>query len=789
MANAPPADRSASQPIPLPPLLECGPVAVSLPAPLTSFIGRTREVENVAALLRQDGVRLVTLTGPGGVGKTRLALRVAEALAGRFADGVVFVPLAPVTDPDLVGPTLAGALGVRPAGDQPLTELLAVTLKDRHLLLVLDNFEQVVEAATFVTKLLTACRRLTVLVTSRVVLQISGEQVFPVLPFALPDAGETTASKLGEVEAVRLFVVRARAGRPDFALTDENAAVVAQICRRLDGLPLAIELAAARVAHLPPAALLARLERRLPLLTGGARDLPERQRTIRNTIAWSYDLLPTEEQIIFRRLAVFVGEFTLEAAESVTAPGEDGLDVFNAVCSLVDKSLLREEDRPGGEPRYLMLETIREFGLEHLAAAGEEAVIRDRHATWCLALAHQAAATLLPVVLPGAVDHLEAEHPNLRAALAWLDETGRMGEMLSLADQLGWFWYLGAHYREGLAWLERALEDAHDAPPSARCGALCSAGHLAQTLDDPRAADFLEQGLALARSLGDMAQEGHASNLLGILAEDRGDYAAAEAYFAAARRLCEQAGEVWARIVADYHLGVVAYGRGAMARATALLEGAREEAAALGDPLVSAWSVSYLAMLAGHQGDLRRAAGLLRAQLPHEWTSWPQRHPTMFLESAAVLAALVGAPESTARLFGAATTAAHGVALDLPERVAFEQAEASARQRIGDAAYAEAWQTGRRMRPGEVRSEVERVLMAVEGAGWGERPNRDGSPLTTREREVLRLMTAGRSNSEIAETLFISPRTAETHVTHILAKLGVASRAEAAARAVRDGLA
>ncbi|MDP9368914.1 MAG: NB-ARC domain-containing protein, partial [Chloroflexota bacterium] len=419
MAETPPADVSHPQSSLLPPLPERGPVATPLPAPLTSFVGREREVELVTALLCRGDVRLVTLTGPGGTGKTRLALRLGEDLAGYFGDGVVFVPLAAVTDPDLVLPTVAGVLGVRPAGDQPLTDLLAVTLQDRHLLLVLDNFEQVVEAAPLVTALLAACPRLTVLVTSRVRLQVSGEQAFPVPPFALPAPGEGTVSCLEAVEAVRLFVARARAAKPDFALTEENGTIVAEVCRRLDGLPLAIELAAARIAHLPPAALLARLERRLPLLTGGARDLPARQRTIRNTIAWSHDLLVPEEQVLFRRLAVFVGGFTLAAAEAVASTSDDlGLDVFNGVCSLADKSLLREEDGPGGEPRYLMLETIREFELEQLAAAGEEAAIRDRHAAFFADLA-AAIAPYLPwrADADAAVARLDADQDNLRAAL------------------------------------------------------------------------------------------------------------------------------------------------------------------------------------------------------------------------------------------------------------------------------------------------------------------------------------------------------------------------------------
>ena len=507
------------------------PTRAALPTYLTPLLGREQDVQVASALLLRPEVRLVTLTGPGGIGKTRLAIQVAAHLTEQFADGASFVSLASISDPDLVLPAITQALGLPETEHVPLLEYLASSLRERHLLLVLDNVEQVLGAAPLLGELLLACPAVKAIVTTRTVLRISGEYEFPVVPLALPgSASPSDAGAIGQYAAVALFVQRAQALGPGFVLTDENAAVIAAICARLDGLPLAIELAAARIKLLPPEALLARLSHRLQILTGGPRDLPARQQTLRNAIQWSYDLLTPDEQRLFRRLAVFVGGCRLSAAEAVcTVPGDVTISVLDGLASLLDNSLLHQVEQAGEEPRFVMLETIREYGLECLEASGETVRSRDAHAGYYLALAEEADPQLVSTGQGQWLHLLEQEHENLRAALGWSTQQKESVIALRLAAALSRFWYIQGHFREGRMWLEQALAiPAGEKVPASvrrlRAKALNGASVLAHYMgDDEAASRHCEESLALFRALGDRQGTAAALGSLALVTRSRGN--------------------------------------------------------------------------------------------------------------------------------------------------------------------------------------------------------------------------------------------------------------------------
>ncbi|MDQ7848982.1 MAG: tetratricopeptide repeat protein, partial [Armatimonadota bacterium] len=543
-----------------------------LPSPRSSLIGRAAETDAVTEILLRPEVRVVTLTGAPGIGKTRLALEVAGRLAGRFSGGVAFIDLSAVTDPVAVGAAIAQSLGIREVSSQPLVDTLRDAIAEQRLLLVLDNFEQVLPAAPVVAELLDGCPSLTVLLTSRAPLRIRGEQEFPVPPLPLPEERSAAEPRaLREVASVALFVERARAVRPDFTLTSANAAAVADICVRLDGLPLAIELAAARVKLLTPAGILRRLRSSLDLLSRQSPDVPPRHRTLRQAIRWSYDLLEGGEQVLLRRLAAFSGGAALDAVEAVCRAETDPAgSVLDALGSLVENSLLLHDPQPDGESRFRMLETVREFAQEELEASGEGPALWERHAAHFAQLAQAAEPALAGPDQAVWLERLEREHDNFRVALAWSAEAGRAETGLTIAIALGRFWERHGYSGEGLSWLQRFLAMAPLAPAALRATALNIAGNLARSRGDyGLAVSSYEHTLALRREAQDARGIAVALNNLGVVAKDQGDYVRARAFLEESLAIKRREGDRRGVAVTLSNLGLTAKAQGDLAAAAA----------------------------------------------------------------------------------------------------------------------------------------------------------------------------------------------------------------------------
>ena len=763
------------------------PVWGSVRAPLSSFIGREEEIDRIVGLAPTGRRPSRHPDRPGGVGKTRLALRVAERLTSHFRDGIVSVSLAPVRDPDLVLSTITQTLGIPDVPNQSATKQLEVALRDQAVLLLLDNFEHVIDAGPEIAQLLAACPHIKVLVTSRSVLHLSGEYDVAVAPLPLPvETAPFTLALTSASPAVQLFVQRAQAAVSSFSLSESNASTVIAVCRRVDGLPLAIEMAAARTAHLPLTALLERLDRRLPLLTSGARDQPTRQQTVRNTIAWSYDLLAPAEQELFRRLAIFVGGFTHDAAAAVSALPL--ANVLDGLAALTDSSLIRLDDRDTPEPRYWMLETLREFGIDRLTELGEIGTVRAAHAEYFTEFAEETVPRISGLFPASNIAALGRDRDNIRAALRWYDDQHDAEQLLRLAAALGLLWEMDGPWREGQAWLEKVV--ARDPEPSAALAeVLITLGGSASSLGElDQAEQWFRDAVAVARQAGATNSLDEALQGLGSVLVDHKRYVDGEAALRQAVKVAQEATDGNMTALSLVHLGVALWGQGKNDEAKSSLEVGRAKGLEAGYSIPAAVGSRYLGFLALEAGEMRLAAERFREFW--NWNPVASHLQTRLVADLVALAAACDEFETAAQLAGALDTLRRttGSRPAWPERGVHERAIAHAAEHLGERAFREAAGIGRALSTDQVIALVESVLSTAERRSRGEPVDESSTLLTSREREVLALVAEGLSNTQIGDRLFISTRTAQTHVTHILAKLDATTRTEAAAKAVREGL-
>ncbi|MFL5590073.1 MAG: tetratricopeptide repeat protein [Ktedonobacteraceae bacterium] len=812
----------------------------NLPTQLSSFIGRERAIAELKSLL--STTRLLTLTGAGGSGKTRLALQVATTLLAEFEHGVWWVELASLTDPVLVPQQVASSLGLSEQPGRSLMDTLTGALQPRKPLLVLDNCEHLVAAcAHLVETLLRSCPGLHILTTSREAFNIPGETIWLVPSLGVPDAYHLPPIEgLVKYESVQLFIERATSVLPAFRLTQENAPVLVQVCHRLDGLPLAIELAAARVKVLSLEQIATRLDHSYRLLAGGSRTALPRQQTLQATIEWSYHLLPEKERILFRRLSVFLGSFALEAAEAVCAG--NGLkqdEVLDLLSHLVDKSLVAVTQR-SGEARYRLLETIRQYAQEKLHEFGEAAPMRRNHRDWYARLAEQAKAETLEARQGSWFERLEAEHENLRVALGWSLDQQEAETAARIGAGIFRFWLLRGYISEGRLWMERALSGFSE-KNAVRAQALNVAVVLTIQQDDSKRAKTLaEESLDLCRELADRKETGYALNTLGWLAHNEGDYAGAVTFFEEslalfrelgqkhdialvlsslgltvlslgeyerAAALCEESlaisrerGDPSSIASVLTNLGIITLARGDVERAKELCEESLARRKTLVDKGGCAHTLTILGRIALIQGDDERATACYKESLTLRLETGEKEGIATALEGLAAVAGMQGQPVRAVRLYGSAQSLRTmlGAPLTPIDRSSYEQTVAAVRALFDEPTFLNAWTEGQAMPLVEAIAEAAQVKVREHITPSPvpaplDTPSTSpfrGNPfgLTDREIEVLRLVTQGLTTLQIAERLIISPRTADAHLRSIYSKLGVTSRAAATRSAIEHKL-